>query len=70
MTPPDSIVKYVDLELIGQGGFGNVYRAWDPDLARLVAIKVMHSEFAQDDDWVKQFQGEARFMARVGQRVR
>ena len=70
MTPPDSIVKYVDLELIGQGGFGNVYRAWDPDLARLVAIKVMHSEFAQDDDWVKQFQDEARFMARVGQRVR
>ena len=70
MTPPDSIGKYFDLELIGPGGFGNVYRAWDSDLARLVAIKVMHSAFAQDDDWVKQFQDEARFMARVDQRVR
>ena len=52
MTTPDHIGKYEDLQLIGQGGFGNVYRAWDPDLRRQVAVKVMHAQFAQDEQWV------------------
>ena len=67
MTTPDHIGKYEDLRLIGQGGFGNVYRAWDPDLRRQVAVKVMHAQFAQDERWVASFQQEARLMARVDQ---
>ena len=56
MTTPDHIGKYEALQLIGQGGFGNVYRAWDPDLRRQVAVKVMHAQFAQDEQWVASFQ--------------
>ena len=67
MTTPNRIGKYEEPQLIGQGGFGSVYRALDPDLRRYVAIKVMHPQFAQDAEWVDRFQEEARFMARVDQ---
>ena len=59
MTTPENIGKYIDLDLIGQGGFGIVYKAWDPDLDRPVAIKVMRPQFAQDESWVTQFRDEA-----------
>ena len=67
MPTPNRIGKYEEPQLIGQGGLGSVYRAWDPDLRRYVAIKVMHPQFAQDAEWVDRFQEEARFMARVDQ---
>ena len=47
MTPPEHIGKYVDLNLVGFGTYGSVYRAWDPDLDRYVAIKVMNAQFSQ-----------------------
>jgi hypothetical protein len=41
--PPDgqsaSIGKYQIVERIGSGGFGTVFKAWDPDIKRPVAIK-------------------------------
>ncbi|MBN1890356.1 MAG: serine/threonine protein kinase [Thermoflexales bacterium] len=35
----DRIGRYEIQALIGEGGFGKVYRAWDPELERCVAIK-------------------------------
>ena len=67
MTPPDHIGKYVDLNLVGFGTYGSVYSAWDPDLDRYVAIKVMNAQFSQDEGAAARFQSEARFMARVDQ---
>ena len=67
MTPPDHIGKYVDLNLVGFGTYGSVYGAWDPDLDRYVAIKVMNAQFSQDEGAAARFQSEARFMARVAQ---
>ena len=67
MTPPDHIGKYVDLNLVGFGTYGSVYSAWDPDLDRYVAIKVMNAQFSQDEGAAERFQSEARFMARVDQ---
>ncbi len=39
---PVMLSRYVVLEQIGRGGLGSVYRAYDPQLDRSVAIKVLH----------------------------
>ncbi len=36
---PSSFGKYKVAELIGEGGFGRVFKGWDPNLKRPVAIK-------------------------------
>ena len=56
MTIPATIGKYEILEQIGAGGFGAVYKARDPILKRLVAVKVCTAE---DEDLRKRFYREA-----------
>ena len=34
------------LQKIGEGSFGSVYRAWDPELEREIAIKILHQRIA------------------------
>jgi serine/threonine-protein kinase len=51
--------------LIGEGGFGRVYRGFDRRLARPVAVKVIKPWWAQDSDWVQRFQREAQLLARI-----
>ena len=41
-APPVHIGRYVVLGTIGQGGMGVVYRAYDPQLDRKVALKLVH----------------------------
>src|SRR5215207_9638429 len=50
---------------LARGGMATVYRALDTRLDRVVALKVMHSELAADDDFVARFIGEARSAARL-----
>jgi serine/threonine protein kinase len=52
-------------DLIGQGGMGSVYRAMDLNLARPVAVKVMHEDLASRPDFQEQFQNEAQAAARL-----
>jgi len=49
--------------LLGKGGMGEVYRAHDTKLKRDVAIKILPSEFSQDDDRLSRFQREAEVLA-------
>ncbi|KAL3139596.1 hypothetical protein ABBQ38_003915 [Trebouxia sp. C0009 RCD-2024] len=41
--------RYERLDMIGRGSFGDVYRGWDQELQREVAIKVIDLEDVEDD---------------------
>lgn len=55
-----TIGKYRLLEPLGQGGFSTVYRAEHMTLGNEVALKVLRSELAQDETFVRRFRREAR----------
>src|SRR5437868_14142360 len=52
-------------ELIGRGGFGEVYAASDRSLNRTVAIKVLRSDVAGSRGAVERFRREAQALARL-----
>ncbi len=62
----DTLGRYVVLDLVETGGMGEVYAAFDPELDRRVAIKVLrHRAVAVDDTRAARLLREAQAMARV-----
>lgn len=55
--------KYNNITLIGKGGMAEVYRAEHPTQSRTVAIKVLLSNLAEDEQFRKRFQREAQTLA-------
>jgi DNA-binding SARP family transcriptional activator/ABC-type glycerol-3-phosphate transport system substrate-binding protein len=53
------------LEPIGEGAFGTVHRAFQPELGREVAIKVVSPRLANDPDYIRRFDAEAQLVARL-----
>jgi len=53
------------LERIGQGAFGDVYRAWDPRLDREVALKLMPDDRASSNQLATSIIEEGRLLARI-----
>src|SRR5262245_6422243 len=51
--------------LIGSGGMGEVYRAYDERLGRAVAIKIIRAQIASDPAFRERFTREARAIAAV-----
>lgn len=52
--------KYQVMERLGRGGMADVYRAYQPGMDRYVAIKVMHSHLAEDENFITRFRREAQ----------
>ena len=60
---PKQIGPYEILGPLGKGGMGAVYKAMQPSLNRIVAIKVLPPDFAKDPDAVTRFHREAQTVA-------
>lgn len=52
--------KYKLLDLLGKGGMGSVYKAEQPELGRIVSLKVMSQELLKSPEAVKRFHREIR----------
>ena len=67
--PPQSgdlIAERYELEeLVGTGGMSTVFRAYDLQLERRVAVKILHSHYAEDPEYLERFRREARAVARL-----
>jgi eukaryotic-like serine/threonine-protein kinase len=57
--------KYQILQKIGAGGMGAVYKASQPKMGRMVAIKVLHSKLVARKDLVSRFSREAKALGHL-----
>ena len=55
--------RYKIEALLGQGGMSAVYKAMDPNLKRVVAIKLIHPHLSSDPSFVLRFESEASAVA-------
>ncbi len=57
--------QYQIVELIGEGGMASVYKAWQPNLRRYVALKVLAPRLADNAAFIQRFQQEAVSVANL-----
>ncbi|HUN22981.1 MAG TPA: protein kinase [Anaerolineales bacterium] len=57
--------RYQIQELLGKGGMAAVYKAYDPNLKRVVAIKLIHPHLTDEGDFIRRFEEEATAVAQL-----
>src|SRR5579859_1437691 len=62
-TGPQRLGKYTLQERLGRGGMGEVWKAYDSQLRRYVAIKLLQADLRANPDFVSRFTREAQFVA-------
>src|SRR6266567_6031717 len=62
-TEPRRLGKYELRERLAHGGQGEVWKAFDTQLRRYVAIKQLHADLQSDPDFTSRFEREAQFIA-------
>jgi serine/threonine protein kinase len=71
-SEPDPLIdavlddRYRILSRIGEGGMGKVYMAEHTVLQKTYAVKVLHHEYAADEEAARRFTNEARIASRIG----
>ncbi len=61
----DVVGTYTVIKPLGAGGMATVYLAEHTMLGRRVAIKVMHDSFANNEEFLKRFEREAKIVANL-----
>jgi len=56
---------YRIIELIGKGGMGKVYKALQLSLDRIVALKILSKQYANNTAFIERFRREARALAKL-----
>src|SRR5260370_245626 len=62
-TQPQRLGKYELQERLGQGGMAEVWKAFDPQLRRYVAIKFLHPDLRAAPDFMARFIREGQAIA-------
>jgi serine/threonine-protein kinase len=57
--------RFTLLEKIGRGGMGVVWRARDEETGQIVALKLLHSAYSDDPDYVTRFERELELARRI-----
>ncbi|MGQ3053889.1 MAG: serine/threonine protein kinase [Roseateles sp.] len=69
MTHPTQLGKYRITEVLGEGAMGVVYKGFDPDIQRTVALKTIRTHLDADDDSpgapASRFRNEAQAAGRL-----
>jgi Tol biopolymer transport system component len=63
LAPGTRLGPYEILAPLGAGGMGEVYKAKDTRLERLIALKVLPEDFFEDKESIARFEREARMLA-------
>jgi hypothetical protein len=53
---------------VGMGGMATVYKAYQPGMDRMVALKVLPQQYSKDKKFIERFEREARIIARLEHR--
>ncbi|MBZ0113503.1 MAG: serine/threonine-protein kinase [Thermoanaerobaculia bacterium] len=65
LSSGSQVGRFVVLEAIGAGGMGAVYSAWDPELDRKVALKLLHPDPSNSQEAESRLRREAQALARL-----
>jgi serine/threonine protein kinase len=57
--------RYQIEALLGRGGMSAVYRAFDPNLKRKVALKIIHAHLTDNPEFIQRFEQEASLVAQL-----
>lgn len=62
---PDFVGRYRVIDEVARGAMGVILRAWDPEIERFVALKLLHEHLQPDDEFIRRFNNEARITGRL-----
>src|SRR3981081_1468919 len=62
-TVPQHLGKYELRERLGRGGMAEVWKSFDTQLHRVVALKILHADLQNDPSFITRFEREAQVIA-------